>query len=196
MVKKMANETPPVLGKTLQRLRKAYNMSLGDLAEQSGVAKSIISQIERNETNPTLATIWRLSQALETNIEGMLRGDERPVFIEHTRPGGIPQLRSEDGLCQLSIIGWLNTVDWVQWYWFEAEPLGVRESEPHQAGSVENLSVAQGSLQVTIEDQSKIVQTGETQRYRGDLDHVISNPGSEPARAIMVNILKTTVMDG
>ena len=48
------------LGKTIQRLRKAYNLSLSELAEQSGVAKSIISQIERNETNPTLATIWRL----------------------------------------------------------------------------------------------------------------------------------------
>ena len=44
------------LGKTVQRLRKAYNLSLSDLSEQSGVAKSIISQIERNETNPTLAT--------------------------------------------------------------------------------------------------------------------------------------------
>ena len=43
----------PALGKTIQRLRKAYNMSLGELSEQSGVAKSIISQIERNETNPT-----------------------------------------------------------------------------------------------------------------------------------------------
>ena len=42
----------PALGKTIQRLRKAYNMSLGELSEQSGVAKSIISQIERNETNP------------------------------------------------------------------------------------------------------------------------------------------------
>ena len=40
------------LGKTVQRLRKAYNLSLSELAEQSGVAKSIISQIERNETNP------------------------------------------------------------------------------------------------------------------------------------------------
>ncbi|OYX13848.1 MAG: XRE family transcriptional regulator, partial [Rhizobiales bacterium 32-66-8] len=37
------------LGKTIQRLRKAYNLSLSDLSEQSGVAKSIISQIERNE---------------------------------------------------------------------------------------------------------------------------------------------------
>ncbi|WP_163521161.1 helix-turn-helix domain-containing protein, partial [Klebsiella michiganensis] len=51
------------LGRTVQRLRKAYNLSLSELSEQSGVAKSIISQIERNETNPTLATIWRLSQA-------------------------------------------------------------------------------------------------------------------------------------
>ena len=51
------------MGKTIQRLRKAYNLSLSELAEQSGVAKSIISQIERNETNPTLATIWRLPGA-------------------------------------------------------------------------------------------------------------------------------------
>ena len=50
------------MGKTIQRLRKAYNLSLSELAEQSGVAKSIISQIERNETNPTLATIWRLAR--------------------------------------------------------------------------------------------------------------------------------------
>ncbi|MCA0343055.1 MAG: XRE family transcriptional regulator, partial [Proteobacteria bacterium] len=32
------------LGKTIQRLRKAYNLSLSELSEQSGVAKSIISQ--------------------------------------------------------------------------------------------------------------------------------------------------------
>ena len=53
------------LGATVQRLRKAYNLSLSELSQQSGVAKSIISQIERNETNPTLATIWRLAQALD-----------------------------------------------------------------------------------------------------------------------------------
>ena len=56
------------LGKTVQRLRKAYNLSLSELSEQSGVAKSIISQIERNETNQTLATIWRLAQALDMSI--------------------------------------------------------------------------------------------------------------------------------
>ncbi len=75
------------LGKTIQRLRKAYNLSLSELAEQSGVAKSIISQIERNETNPTLATIWRLSQALDVSIERVLSsGDEEPSSRNPQRP--------------------------------------------------------------------------------------------------------------
>ena len=73
----------PSLGKTIQRLRKAYNMSLGDLSEQSGVAKSIISQIERNETNPTLSTVYRLSRALDTTIDEVLRTQGAQVFLEH-----------------------------------------------------------------------------------------------------------------
>ena len=74
------------LGKTIQRLRKAYNLSLSELAEQSGVAKSIISQIERNETNPTLATIWRLSQALDVSIERVLAAPTKsPSSRRHAR---------------------------------------------------------------------------------------------------------------
>ena len=51
------------LGRSVQRLRKSYSLSLSELSEQSGVAKSIISQIERNETNPTLATLTCRSSA-------------------------------------------------------------------------------------------------------------------------------------
>lgn len=186
---------PPQLGKTIQRLRQAYSMSLGDLSDHSGVAKSIISQIERNETNPTLATIWRLSQALDTRIEDVLRSDERPNFLESARPDNIPTLVTEDGLCKLNIVGWINTVDWVQWYLFEAEPTGVLESEPHQTGSIENLSVVSGTLDVTVDGETRSGNAGDTLRYRGDRNHRITNPGSEPAIAIMVDILKTTVMD-
>src|SRR6185369_17798229 len=91
-------ESAPAIGKTIQRLRKAYNMSLGELSEQSGVAKSIISQIERNETNPTIGTVWRLSRALDTTIDEVLKVDDAPIFVEHQTRSGIPLLESEDGL--------------------------------------------------------------------------------------------------
>src|SRR6059036_597539 len=87
------------LGKTIQRLRKAYNLSLSELSEQSGVAKSIISQIERNETNPTLATIWRLAQALDVSIERVLQAAEDEPFLEKSTRADTPILVSDDGKC-------------------------------------------------------------------------------------------------
>src|ERR1051326_2697682 len=113
------------LGKTIQRLRKAYNLSLSELAEQSGVAKSIISQIERNETNPTLATIWRLSQALDISIDRVLASGEAEPFLEKATRIDTPVVMSDDGKCRLAIIGWIKTVEWLQWYDFHAEPGGV-----------------------------------------------------------------------
>jgi transcriptional regulator with XRE-family HTH domain len=177
------------LGKTINRLRRAYNYSLGDLSEQSGVAKSIISQIEKNETNPTLGTLYKLAKALNSPIEDMLRGEETPALVEKLGPSGTPVLLSDDGRCRLRIIGWIKTVELVQWYYLEADPGGILESEPHPAGSIENLTVLSGSVSVTSGDEEFRVNTGETARYAGDRPHRIVNSGETPATALMVNLL-------
>ncbi|HEX2215678.1 MAG TPA: XRE family transcriptional regulator [Xanthobacteraceae bacterium] len=183
------------LGKTIQRLRKAYNLSLSELAEQSGVAKSIISQIERNETNPTLATIWRLSQALDISIERVLAAHEDDPFVDTVDRADTPVLMSEDGKVKLAIIGWIRTVEWLQWYDVTAEPGGELDSEGHQRGSIECLSVLSGALEVEVAGHMERVQAGGTVRYRCDRRHVIRNVGTETARATMVCILKAAVME-
>jgi transcriptional regulator with XRE-family HTH domain len=183
------------LGKTIQRLRKAYNLSLSELAEQSGVAKSIISQIERNETNPTLATIWRLSQALDVSIERVLATAEDEPFLEKSNRRDTPILVSEDGKMRLAIIGWIKTVEWLQWYDISADPGGVLESDAHQRGSVETLSVLEGEFEVEVAGVVQTARTGETLRYRCDRPHVVRCIGDRPGRATMVCILKAAVMD-
>lgn len=183
------------LGATVQRLRKAYNLSLSELSQQSGVAKSIISQIERNETNPTLATIWRLAQALDVSIERVLQTTEDEPFLEKATKADTPILLSDDGKCRLAIIGWIKTVEWLQCYEFSADPGGVLESEAHQRGSVESLSVRDGELEVEVAGVTETVKPGETLRYRCDRPHVIRNRGARPAQATMVCILKAAVME-
>jgi transcriptional regulator with XRE-family HTH domain len=183
------------LGKTIQRLRKAYNLSLSELAEQSGVAKSIISQIERNETNPTLATIWRLSQALDVSIERVLAAHEDDPFVDITSRADTPVLVSEDGKVKLAIIGWIRTVEWLQWYDVTAEPGGELDSEGHQRGSVECLSVTAGTFEVEVGGRTERVEAGATARYRCDRRHVVRNIGKETGRATMVCILKAAVME-
>ncbi|CAA2099636.1 HTH-type transcriptional regulator SutR [Methylobacterium bullatum] len=183
------------LGKTIQRLRKAYNLSLSELAEQSGVAKSIISQIERNETNPTLATIWRLSQALDVSIERVLATSDEEPFIEKTSRADTPILLSDDGKIRLAIVGWIKTVEWLQWYEVTADPGGVLDSDPHQRGSVESLTVTEGALEVEVAGTFQRARVGETLRYRCDRPHTVRCVGTEPAKAIMVVIMKAAVME-
>ncbi len=165
------------LGQAVLKLRKGYGLSLADLSQHSGVAKSIISQIERNETNPTLTTIWRLAHALDVSIESMLRGAEEGPFIEHLGRGTTPIFVSDDGLCRLAVIGWLKTVDWLQWYDFQADPGGVLESAAHLRGSVECLSVLEGELEV------EVGETTAAACYRRDaaipLRYAPSNPQPE-----------------
>ena len=184
------SEITPELGKTIQRLRKAYKMSLGDLSEQSGVAKSIISQIERNETNPTISTVFRLSQALDTTIEEVLKTGKSDAFVEHQTRTAIPLLESEDGLCRLAIAGPLNLVDHLQWYDFHANAGGVLESDPHPPGTIEHLYVVTGQLEVFVDGEKRIVKQGEALRYHADRPHKLANIGSGPAHATMVLVLR------
>lgn len=187
------------LGKTIQRLRKAYNLSLSELSEQSGVAKSIISQIERNETNPTLATIWRLSQALDVSIDRVLSAAHDADFVEDIPPNDMPVLTSEDGKMQLTIIGWSKTVEWLQWYDVAAEAGAVLESEGHQRGSIECLSVLSGTFEVIAGQETRRVETGGTVRYRCDRPHTVRclevSAAGAKGRATMVCILKAAVME-
>jgi XRE family transcriptional regulator, regulator of sulfur utilization len=178
------------LGATISRLRKAYNMSLGDLSEQSGVAKSIISQIERNETNPTLATVVKLSRALDTTVDEVLRGEAKSLFLEHQTKSGVPMLESQDGLCRLAIAGPLNLIDHIQWYDFHAQPKGVLESSPHPAGTIEHLYLVTGQLEVTTGGETKTLKQGEALRFKADIPHKIVNVGAGAAHAVMMLTLR------
>ena len=184
------------LGKTIQRLRKAYNLSLSELAEQSGVAKSIISQIERNETNPTLATIWRLSQALDVSIERVLATRTRSRSSSGRRGPTRRSWSPKTARCGSAIIGWIKTIEWLQWYDVQSDPGGVLDSDGHQRGSVECLSVTGGRVR------------GRGRRRRSSAPRparpcatAATGPTSSaasaraPGRAFMVCILKAAVMD-
>ena len=62
---------------------------------------------------------------------------------------------------RLAIIGWIKTVEWLQWYDVQAEPGGVLDSEGHQRGSVECLSVLEGEFEVEVSDVQR-AKAGET----------------------------------
>ena len=67
---------PPKVGDEVHRLRRAHGLTLDELATKSGVSKAILSQIEHDKSNPTLSTIWRITQALDHPLEDLLSSNK------------------------------------------------------------------------------------------------------------------------
>ncbi|OWQ48011.1 helix-turn-helix domain-containing protein [Roseateles sp. L2-2] len=178
---------PPRVGATLQTLRQAQGLSLDELSRRAGVSKSMLSQIERNQANPTVAVVWRLANALRVELSELL-GGERPAAptIEVVASHGTPALSSPDGLCRLRILGPIDLAGNFEWYELTVQPGGALESAAHEPGSREHLSVLGGELEVTAGGSRQIVKTGETARYAVDGAHAIRNLSKKAATALLV----------
>lgn len=177
---------PPRVGATLQALRQAQGLSLDELSRRAGVSKSMLSQIERNQANPTVAVVWRLANALRVELSELL-GGERPAAppIEVVAAHATPGLSSPDGLCRLRILGPIELAGQFEWYELTVQPGGALESEAHEPGSREHLSVLSGELEVSAGGSRQQVKAGETARYAVDGAHAIRNIGKKAATAML-----------
>lgn len=180
----------PALGPRLRQLRKSRNLTLDALARASGVSRSMLSQVERGQANPTLGTIWALTEALHVDISELIGAGKSAakVRIDVASASFTPEIRSDDGSCVLKILSPAERVGSVEWYELRITPGGELRSEPHASGSMEHLTVLEGTLEVQVADQAVTVGNGETARYPGDVPHRIANPTKRLARALLVNL--------
>ncbi|HTV80299.1 MAG TPA: XRE family transcriptional regulator [Steroidobacteraceae bacterium] len=179
---------PPSVGAALSALRQSEGLSLEALARQSGVSKSMLSQIERDKTNPTVAVVWRLAQALGVEVAELLRGEARGAHhgISLVPSSQTPNLRTADARCELRILGPVELAGRFEWYEITLQPGGALRSEAHPPGSREHLTVLNGLVSVTSGDRGLHVKPGETARYAADVPHAIINEGKSKAVALLV----------
>ncbi|MCZ4281124.1 XRE family transcriptional regulator [Kiloniella laminariae] len=181
----------PQIGDRIRDLRKEKSLTLDQLAALSGVSKSMLSQIERGQANPTFATLWNLTQSFGMDIhellEGTPRGPEPDVVRIELVPGNLtPTMTSPDGSCVMRILSPVENAAVCEWYELRFEPGGVLRSAPHARGTREHLTVLAGSITVESAGARDSVITGGTARYPADCDHALINPGDCEALALLV----------
>lgn len=182
-------ETAPAIGPRLQASRKKQHLSLEQLAARSGVSKSMLSQIERGQANPTFATLWSLTRALELDFSDLINW--RPnsagrALIETIPSNHIPEMRTKDGLCVLRILSPTQTAGAIEWYELIMDGNGALVSKPHAKGATEHLTVLEGGLHVSSGGEEKELAAGTTARYAADVPHIIRNRGKRQAKALLV----------
>ena len=56
------------IGSKIKGIRKEKGISIAELSKKSGVSAGLISQVERNAVNPSVATLWKISKSLNVSI--------------------------------------------------------------------------------------------------------------------------------
>lgn len=174
------------LAKRLKEARKNKGLSLEATAKLSGVSRSMLSQIERGESSPTVATLWNLTSALQVNFAGLLdEGDAGNQIKEIMRANRTPTIDSQGEGCQIRILSPPDQAGQLEVYEILFAPNGTLTSQPHRLGCVEHLTVLEGKLNVIAGDEAAELTEGDTIRYAADCNHAIAASGIA-AKAVLI----------
>jgi transcriptional regulator with XRE-family HTH domain len=66
------------IGRAVRGLRIARSLSVGDLARDAGLSRTILSRIENGSGNPSIETLWRIARALSVPLGALLGEDQEP----------------------------------------------------------------------------------------------------------------------
>lgn len=171
-----------MIGKRLKELRTARSLSLRGLAGQAGVSATLLSQIERSVTDPSIETMRRLAGVFGESVASLFAESAAPsVWV--SRPGNRSMLTAPKGQVSYERLtagnGELEVLRAV------LEPGQVSADEPRGHPSTECAYVVRGELVAEIAGVDYTVVGGESVSFDARLPHRYSNRSQSPTEIIL-----------
>ena len=139
------------LSTTLKQLRQQRGWSLSRLAEATGVSKAMLGQIERNESSPTVATLWKIATGLNVPFSTFISPPQSAtpsVYDPQQQAMVITSLFPYDPqLC-------------FEHFSIQMAPGAISESTPHEKGVIEHVVVIDGQLDLCVDVNGRALIVG------------------------------------
>ncbi len=167
------------LSQRLRGLRAERAWSLQRAAEACGVSKAMLGQIERGESSPTVALLWRIAGGFGCALSDLLP-PHAGAAAEVRDPRRVRARPASDAMLVAPLFAFDPALAF-EVFELTLLPGYERVSEPHVAGVVEHVVVQRGSLEVLSDGAWVRLGEGEGLRLAGDREHGYRNAGAEPA---------------
>ncbi len=178
------------LGSRVKQLRAERGWSLEALARASGVSRSMLSDIEREQANPTLAVTLRIARAFGLSLGELLESPGASSAITVIRADDRAYLYRSDRDVQIRTLSPLNLEKDVELYEIRLQTGGALRSAPHYEGTREFLAVQKGQVRVESAGDAEALGAGDSATYRADVPHAIVNSGRGEAVVFLVVIYR------
>ncbi|GGP82913.1 helix-turn-helix domain-containing protein [Shewanella ulleungensis] len=151
------------MAKHLKALRTAKALSLDATAKLTGVSKAMLGQIERQESSPTIATLWKISSGLDTSFSAFMSSPHGDVIREKTFP--------DDPNMLIKNIFTFNTQTRFEMFEIILSGYHQQMSTPHSVGVIEHVIVLQGELALFSGGEWQTLTSGQSSRFFADQPH-------------------------
>ena len=175
------------LARRVKELRKQRHWSLDKLSLACGVSRSMLSQIERCEANPTLAVTSAIAEGFGLSLGEMVDEPGARPSMHVARNSDAKYLLRGDPECTIRALTPLRFEGDLELYEVRLEPGEALRSQPHKPGTREIVVVQQGRATVESGNESVTLEPGDTVTYRADIPHAIVNPSRKPTVVFLVD---------
>jgi transcriptional regulator with XRE-family HTH domain len=175
----------PTVGANLRRLRRRRGLSLERLARRAGVSRAMLSQIELGRSAPTINSLWKVARALNVTFAAMVApySDTTPVVL---RPRDGSLLTNHKGTFTSRALFPLGERRQVEFYELRLKTRGEETAAPHPPGTVENLVIAAGAVEIDISGANHRLEAGDAILFGADVIHSYRNVGTVEALMYLV----------
>jgi transcriptional regulator with XRE-family HTH domain len=187
------------IGERLAEHRTRRGVKVSQLARQIGVSPSLISQIERGQSRPSVSTLFALAEALNVPVDAFFRNGEAapptaPRPLESPAREGQRQDRyavRHDERAGIDIEGGVRwerltpaPLDDVEFMELIYEPGAESNSALYRHPGFEMVLVLSGRLQIFVGFESYDLGPGDSMAFPSTLPHRYVNPGEDTAHAV------------
>lgn len=183
----------PDVGPNLRRIRVARGMALETLARSSGVSRAMLSQIELGRSTPTIKVLWKIARALGLPFSALLSSDTVADDVCVLRADKAKRLTSHDSRFSSRALFPTDRPRRVEFYELRLAHRGVEDAEAHPPGTIENLLVSRGSVEVKASGAAHELGVGDAIQFRADIPHSYRNTGAGEAVMYLVMSYADTV---
>ncbi len=159
----------------LKALRKEKGWSLDKAAQETGVSKAMLGQIERGESSPTIATLWKIAAGFQTSFSAFIEESTQDNLAPIHRHGIARQLHPQDE--KIRVMPLFPFDQKLNFEVFVLELLSGCEhlSPAHEKGVVEHIIVVEGKMEVLVDGNWHPLNKGEGLRFNANQPHGYRN---------------------
>ncbi|WP_137165857.1 helix-turn-helix domain-containing protein [Salinimonas lutimaris] len=156
------------IGQQLKTVRTAKGWSLDKTATATGVSKAMLGQIERGESSPTIATLWKIATGLSCSFSSFIAHPDAHQQVFSREPGST---FTRDPDMQVKTLFAFNPQTRMEAFEITLTRQHEQRSGAHTAGVTEHIHVISGVLDIQQGEHWHRVHAGEQFVLTADLPH-------------------------